>query len=189
MCVLFSSDENKLITLDTCRYTALHITDSTDQRNILVVKWWHYIRDKRKTSRCIQVICWTLHSHFVGVKNEMKEAVCLCRRRTHAEMSHRVLRGWRLAGHNQEIWNSNRGWVAIPTLVGITSYPFIHKYPGRPACALANFPNRWQVVVVSQSQVRVCVLFLSVCQVLRVLVHSVLLWVVWLCIICPSVCL
>lgn len=86
-----------------------------------------------------------------------------------------------LAGLNQEIWYSNQGWVAIPTLVGITSYPFMHKYPGLPAWALANFLNRWRVVVVSQSQVEVCVLFVSVCQVLRVLVRSVLCCCGWWC--------
>lgn len=78
----------------------LHITDSTDQGNIFVVKWWHYIRDERNISRCIQVICWTQHSHLVGVWNEInKRLVCLSRRWTHAEMSHRLLHGWKLAGH------------------------------------------------------------------------------------------
>lgn len=49
-----------------------------------------------------------------GMKST-KRLVCLCRRRTHAEMSHRLLHSWKLAGRNQEIWYSNRGWVAIPT--------------------------------------------------------------------------
>lgn len=51
------------------RYTVVHITDSTDHRNIIVVKWWHYIRDKRTISRCIQDIRWTLS---LGLMRRMK---------------------------------------------------------------------------------------------------------------------
>lgn len=120
------------------------------------------LQTRGKTSRCIQGICWTRHSHLVDVWNEInKEAVCLCRRRTHAEMSHRSVK---LAGRNREIWYSKSrlgSRYQQVTLLGITSYPFIHKYPGLPAWALAKkFLDRRQVV--SQSQVTgVC--FVSQC--------------------------
>lgn len=57
-------------------------------------------------------------------------------------------------------------------LLGITSHPFIHEDPARA------FISGQVVVVVSQSQVKVCVFFFfSVfCQVLCASVHCVLLW-------------
>lgn len=120
------------------------------------------------------------HGTVIWLVCGMKSTVCLCRRRTHAEMSHPLLHSWKLAGN---LVLKSRSRYQQVTLLGITSYPFIHKYPGLPAGALATFLDR--LLVVSQSRVKVCALFLSVCQVLRALVHSVLTWLVWCGVVGP----
>lgn len=80
----------------------VHITDSADQRNIFCCGTT--LETRGKISRCIRVICWhTAQSFWLawGMKSTTKRGclfVCLCRRRTHAEMSHRLLHSWKLAG-------------------------------------------------------------------------------------------
>lgn len=147
-------------------------------------KWWHYIRDKRKKFQgAYKLFCWTRHSHLVGVWNEInREAVCLCRRRTHAEMSHPLLHSWKLAGDlvlkSRLGRNTNKSHFLV--LQVILSYISIQVFQ------LELWHHFWtggRSFSVSGEGVRVF-RFSVLSQVLRALVHSVSLWLVWCCSVC-----
>lgn len=143
----------------------VHITDSTDQRSIFVIKWWHYIRDNRKVQGAyklsggnrtgIWLECGMRSTkEAVGVWGHMQRCLLLrsrqqsgnlalksrLRRDTYRSVLQVILSCISLQIFQVELWHVDRLFLSL----------------------------RWRCA------------FLSVCQVLRALVHSVLLSL-WIC--------
>lgn len=153
------SAPSSLPTVNSSRWTyvALHITDSTDQRNIL----WHYMRERtfQGAYRLIvgnHTVIWLVCA-WACIN---KEAACAWDTCRDASLLAAWLETSEQSGNSGTQIKVGMGHLQV-TLVSITSPPFMHKYPGLPAGPPGQRMDRFG--------------FLSVCQVLRALVRPVLL--------------
>lgn len=154
----------------------------------LLLKWWHYIRDERK--KCLGAYKLAVeHCTVIWLVWGMKQTkrLFVCAGGGHMQRCLIACETSRRQSGDLEL-KSRLGRDTTPPHLWYHKLSF-HTWVSRSS-SLSSFPKQVTDVVVSRSQVKVCVvLLLSVCQVLRALVRSVLLSLVWLCIICLSVCL
>lgn len=185
-CLLFPPQTNS--SHWTCLGIQFYISPIALTRGIYLSLWCGTTLETRGEKFKVHTSYFVGHGTviLVGVWNEInREAVCLCRRRTHAEMSHPLLHSRKLAGNlvlkSRLGRDTNKSHFLV--LQVILSYISIQVFQ------LELWQRFWTggcSFAVSGEGVRV---FLSVCQVLRALVHSVSLWLVWCCTVCRSVCL